>query len=193
MCGCLRVAQAAAKQQRALLSRRSGYAVPAAGKPLEPFTYEVGPLGANEVDIRVTHNGLCHTDMHMKDDDWGISRFPFIPGHEVVGVVAGAGESVKGLAPGDRVAVGWVVDSCRSCAACLRGDENLCEKGYTGLIVMGERARALHLTSDRPRASRTGGGGAGGGSCAEKWQALTPAAAPHTSALLPSRHHAQHA
>lgn len=74
----------------------------------------------------------------LQDDDWGISKFPFIPGHEVVGIVSGVGASVKGLEPGQRVGVGWVADSCRTCTACLRGDENLCEKGYRGLIVFGE-------------------------------------------------------
>lgn len=125
------------EKQRSLLSKRTAMAVMSPKAALTEMTYEVGPLGPNDVDIRVTHNGLCHTDMHMRDDDWGISAFPFVPGHEVVGVVAQLGDSVKGLKVGERVGVSWIADSCRTCPACIRGDENLCENGYTGLCVMG--------------------------------------------------------
>lgn len=86
---------------------------------------------------RLVPSALSNTASALQDNDWGVSKFPFIPGHEVVGVVAAVGASVKGLAAGDRVGVGWIANSCRTCAACLRGDENLCEKGYTGLITMG--------------------------------------------------------
>ncbi|GFR44432.1 hypothetical protein Agub_g5671 [Astrephomene gubernaculifera] len=119
-----------------LLSRR-GWAVAEAKSKLKPWSYTVGELGPGEVDIRVTHNGLCHTDLHMRDNDWGVSGFPFIPGHEVVGEVVAVGSGVKGLRPGDRAGVGWISDSCRVCANCKRGNENICEKGYTGLIVAG--------------------------------------------------------
>lgn len=118
-------------------TQRVGYAVNSVKEKLRPFRYEVGPLGANEVDIRVTHNGVCHTDIHMRDDDWGISGFPFIPGHEVVGVVEAVGSGVSMLQPGMRAGVGWIANSCRKCACCLRGEENICKEGYTGLIVNG--------------------------------------------------------
>ncbi|GLC65169.1 hypothetical protein PLESTF_000259600 [Pleodorina starrii] len=119
-----------------LLARR-GWAVSEAKAKLAPWTYQVGELKPHEVDIRVTHNGLCHTDMHMRDNDWGVSAFPFIPGHEVVGEVVAVGSDVTGLRPGDRAGVGWISNSCRVCSNCKRGEENICEKGYTGLIVMG--------------------------------------------------------
>ncbi|GLC63995.1 hypothetical protein PLESTF_000107000 [Pleodorina starrii] len=116
---------------------RRGWAVLDKKGTLTPWSHTPGELGPRQVDIRVTHNGLCHTDLHMRDDDWGLSKFPFIPGHEVVGEVVAVGESVDSMRPGDRVGVGWIADSCRRCLACLRGDENVCEKGYTGLIVEG--------------------------------------------------------
>ncbi|MGK7898964.1 MAG: alcohol dehydrogenase catalytic domain-containing protein [Xenococcus sp. (in: cyanobacteria)] len=60
------------------------YAVLNAGEKLQPWEYEPAPLQSGEVEIRVTHNGLCHTDLHMRDDDWNISQFPLVAGHEVV-------------------------------------------------------------------------------------------------------------
>lgn len=88
----------------------------------------------------------------MQGDDWGLSKFPFIPGHEVVGEVVAVGADVPLLRPGQRAGVGWIADSCRRCMYCLRGEENVCTKGYTGLIVGGEHRRGAW-----------GGGGLGGG------------------------------
>ncbi|KAG2501505.1 hypothetical protein HYH03_000013 [Edaphochlamys debaryana] len=135
-CSAAVLDKATAERQRNLLSRR-GWAATAPDGKLSLFKHEVGELGPHEVDIRVTHNGLCHTDIHMARDDWGASKFPFIPGHEVVGVVTAVGSQVTGLKPGDRAGVGWISDSCRCCRNCVRGEENLCLKGYTGLIVAG--------------------------------------------------------
>lgn len=116
---------------------RTGYVALQKGGQLAKWTWTEGPLCANEVDIRVTHNGLCHTDVHMVADDWHISSYPFVPGHEVVGIVhaVGSGVHASSCRPGMRVGVGWIANSCRACANCLRGDENLCLEGYTGLIV----------------------------------------------------------
>jgi len=114
-----------------------GWGVASKGAKLAPMTYEPPALGPDDIDIRVTHNGLCHTDIHMRDDDWGASGFPFIPGHEVVGEVVARGEAVKKFDIGDRVGVGWIKNSCGGCAHCLRGEENICVKGYTGLITVG--------------------------------------------------------
>ncbi|MEW5298227.1 MAG: hypothetical protein WDW36_001374 [Sanguina aurantia] len=105
---------------------------------LTKFSYQLpAKLGANEVDIRTTHNGVCGSDLSMQSNGWGLSKYPFIPGHEVVGTVEGLGSSVSGLKIGQRVGVGWIKDSCRCCPSCMRGDENLCAEGYTGTIVMG--------------------------------------------------------
>ncbi|GBF87537.1 hypothetical protein Rsub_00248 [Raphidocelis subcapitata] len=113
-----------------------GYAVQSATeKKFELWEYEPRPLGPKDVEVRVTHNGLCGTDLHCRDNDWGVTTYPFIPGHEVVGVVEAKGTDVTRLEIGDRVGFGWIKDSCRSCTACLRGNENLCEPGYTPLIL----------------------------------------------------------
>eukprot|EP00877_Chromochloris_zofingiensis_P014230 jgi/Chrzof1/9060/Cz03g34180.t1 len=77
----------------------------------------------------------CCSDVCMCKNEWGITSYPLIAGHEVVGVVGAVGESVKGVKVGDRVGVGWIRDSCRGCPNCIRGMENLCTKGYTGTIV----------------------------------------------------------
>ncbi|GAX72598.1 hypothetical protein CEUSTIGMA_g54.t1 [Chlamydomonas eustigma] len=118
-------------------SKFSGYAALQKGLEVSKYEYEPGPLQPRDIDIRVTHNGLCHTDIHMTLDDWGVSKFPFIPGHEVVGYVAAKGSEVRHLEVGDRVGYAWIKDSCHGCQNCYTGHENLCLKGYTGLITGG--------------------------------------------------------
>jgi len=94
--------------------------------PLEPFSFNPGPLGAEEVEIQVTHCGLCHSDLSMLDNEWGMTTYPFVPGHEAVGTVVALGEDAKGLKVGQRVGVGWSASSCLSCPQCLSGDQHLC-------------------------------------------------------------------
>jgi len=93
---------------------------------LLPFRYEPGELAPAEVEIAVTHCGICHSDIHLISNDWGISQYPFIPGHEVVGTVAAVGANVRSLKPGQRVGLGWEANSCGECEWCLQGLENLC-------------------------------------------------------------------
>jgi len=132
------LARLTAPRAMAAMVERVGYAVHEKGQALRALRFKVHATpGDRELDILVTHNGLCHTDLHMRDDDWHISGYPFIPGHEVVGVVqaVGAGVSSSCAKVGQRVGVGWLKDSCRCCSACVRGEENLCAAGYTDLIV----------------------------------------------------------
>ncbi len=102
------------------------FAAKSARGPLEPFTYEPAALGAGEIEIAIECCGICHSDVHLVDDDWRRGRYPLVPGHEIVGTVAALGEAVKGLALGQRVGVGWQRSSCGRCRYCDRGDENLC-------------------------------------------------------------------
>lgn len=103
-----------------------GYGVHAAGAELLPLRYDAGDLRPQDVEVRITHCGVCHSDLHLIDNDWGMSQYPFIPGHEIVGTVTAVGEAVRHLGPGDRVGIGWQADSCGSCEWCRKGEENLC-------------------------------------------------------------------
>jgi uncharacterized zinc-type alcohol dehydrogenase-like protein len=93
---------------------------------LKPFTWDPGELGALEVEIAVEHTGICHSDLHLVDDAWRMSVYPFVPGHEVVGVVTERGRAVEHLAPGQRVGVGWQRSACLVCSQCLDRQDNLC-------------------------------------------------------------------
>ena len=110
------------------------YAASAAHAPLQPFTFDPGALGPEEVEIQVSHCGICHSDLSMLHNEWGMSQFPFVPGHEAVGTVVALGEHAKGLNVGQRVGVGWTAYSCLSCHECLSGDHHLCARGQ-GTIV----------------------------------------------------------
>jgi uncharacterized zinc-type alcohol dehydrogenase-like protein len=96
------------------------------GQPLEPFTYEPPKLGEHDVRVSVTHCSVCHTDIHAIDDYYGITNFPFVPGHEIVGYVSAVGRAVSILKEGDRVGIGWQGRSCKQCEWCLQGEEQLC-------------------------------------------------------------------
>jgi uncharacterized zinc-type alcohol dehydrogenase-like protein len=110
------------------------YAAPAAGRPLESFSFDPGPLKADEIEIKVQSCGICHSDLSMLNNDWQMTAYPFVPGHEVVGTVAAVGERVTHLAKGQTVGVGWFSRSCLTCRTCMHGDHNLCSTAE-GVIV----------------------------------------------------------
>lgn len=101
-------------------------AAKAARGPVEPFEYDSGPLGAEQVEVAVESCGICHSDLSVLDNEWGISSYPFVPGHEVVGKVTALGTAAKRLKVGDRVGIGWYSGSCMSCYQCMTGNHNLC-------------------------------------------------------------------
>jgi uncharacterized zinc-type alcohol dehydrogenase-like protein len=103
-----------------------GLAVHAAGAQLVPYRYDPGELKANEVEVRISHCGICHSDIALIDNDWGLSKYPFIPGHEIVGTVSAVGSAVKDRTVGERVGIGWQADSCGICEWCRQGEEQLC-------------------------------------------------------------------
>lgn len=108
------------------MSQIRAYAATKAKGALEPFSYDPGPLGPEEVEIAVTHCGICHSDLSMLNNEWGMTGFPFVPGHEAVGTVVALGEHAKGLKIGQKVGVGWSASSCLSCPQCVSGNHNLC-------------------------------------------------------------------
>jgi uncharacterized zinc-type alcohol dehydrogenase-like protein len=108
------------------MAQFQGLAAHAAGAELLNFRYDPGTLGSQEVEIAITHCGVCHSDVHLISNDWGISHYPFIPGHEVAGTVAAVGSEVHSLEIGQRVGLGWQSNSCGQCEWCLSGQENLC-------------------------------------------------------------------
>lgn len=91
-----------------------------------PFRYDPGALRPMDVEIGITHCGICHSDLHLISNDWGMNQYPFIPGHEVIGRVNAVGSAVQLLKVGQRVGLGWQSDSCGMCEWCGRGMENLC-------------------------------------------------------------------
>ena len=111
-----------------------GLAVHAAGAQLLAYKYSVEDLAPNDVEIKISHCGVCHSDVHLIDNDWGLSKYPFIPGHEIVGVVTEVGSEVRDRTPGERVGVGWQADSCGICEWCRQGDEHLCAKSQPTCI-----------------------------------------------------------
>lgn len=116
------------------MSPINAWAATAAGGACQPYTYDPGPLGADQVEIAVEYCGICHSDLSMLQNDWGITRYPFVPGHEAVGRIVALGDQVAGLALGQRVGIGWTACSCMHCHTCLSGDHHLCGEAQ-GTIV----------------------------------------------------------
>jgi len=96
------------------------------GEKLKPMTVERRSLRPEDVAIQISHCGICHSDVHFAHNDWGMSLYPMVPGHEIVGTVSEVGQSVTRYQAGDRVAVGCLVDSCLACGECGAGHEQFC-------------------------------------------------------------------
>ena len=105
-----------------------GYAALKAADKLSPFDFERRSLGPKDVLIDIKYCGVCHSDIHYVNNDWGVSVYPMVPGHEIVGIVAEVGSEVEKFRVGDRVGVGCISDSCGKCEPCIRGEEQYCEK-----------------------------------------------------------------
>jgi len=127
------------------------YAAHEPGGELQPFEYDPGPLRDDEVEIDVSHCGICHSDLSMWKNDWGMTQYPFVPGHEVAGHISAVGKNVTWLAPGDRVGLGWHAGYCNHCHSCLSGDHNLCRDaqgtivGHHGGFADKVRAQAISV------------------------------------------------
>jgi len=110
------------------------YAATEPGGKLEPFEYDPGALQDEQVEIDVEFCGICHSDLSMLDNEWGISEYPLVPGHEVIGRVAAIGPAVKSVKVGQQVGLGWFASSCMMCEWCLSGNHNLCPKAKQTIV-----------------------------------------------------------
>ncbi|MBP7981732.1 MAG: NAD(P)-dependent alcohol dehydrogenase [Arenimonas sp.] len=109
-----------------------GYAALTAKDALTPFAFERREPGLKDVQIDILFCGVCHSDLHTARDEWHMTQFPSVPGHEIVGRVTAVGAQVTGFKVGDLAGVGCMVDSCKHCASCDEGLEQYCENGFTG-------------------------------------------------------------
>ena len=110
------------------------YAAMQAGGSLEPYEYDPGPLGPDEVEVDIINCGICHSDLSMINNSWMMAHFPLIPGHEIVGRIRSVGAHVQHLQTGTLVGVGWFARSCMTCEQCMAGDHNLCAEAQ-GVII----------------------------------------------------------
>jgi uncharacterized zinc-type alcohol dehydrogenase-like protein len=141
-----------------MVTKTAAYAATDPTSPLAPFTIERRAPGERDVQIEILYCGVCHTDIHMARNEWGMSAFPLVPGHEIVGRVTAVGSGVTAYKAGDLASVGCMVDSCRACDRCSRGLEQFCDQmiltyaspdshfpgrmtygGYSARIVVDER------------------------------------------------------
>lgn len=120
-----------------------GYAAHSADSELVPYHFERRDLRANDVAIEITYCGVCHSDLHTVNGDWGPQPYPLIPGHEIVGVVTAIGSDVKHYKVGDNVAVGCMVDSCQECDQCHNHEEQYCRNGMTPTYGSPDRVNGI--------------------------------------------------
>jgi uncharacterized zinc-type alcohol dehydrogenase-like protein len=102
------------------------YATMSARGRLEKFEYTARELGEWDIEVAIGHCGICYSDVHLIDNDWGMSSYPLVPGHEIVGHVRAMGSRVTDVTRGQRVGIGWQCGACLSCESCIRGEEHLC-------------------------------------------------------------------
>ncbi len=110
------------------------WVAPAVRQKLERQTVDLGPLDSEQVEVQVENCGLCHSDLSMLNDEWALSQFPAILGHEVVGRVSAVGSAAKGLKVGQRVGIGWTAGSCMYCRECKSGYQHLCQQAVPTIV-----------------------------------------------------------
>jgi len=108
--------------------KTKAYAATAHGEELKAFEIQRREPGPTDVLIDIKFCGVCHSDVHQVKDEWSNSKYPMVPGHEIVGIVQSVGDKVSKFKVGDRVGVGCMVDSCLECDSCKQGEEQYCEK-----------------------------------------------------------------
>lgn len=102
------------------------YAAKTPHEKLVEYTFDAGELPASQVEIEVEYCGLCHSDLSILNNDWGVSSYPVVAGHEVIGRIVALGTEARGLEIGQRVGLGWTAESCGACDPCISGEQVLC-------------------------------------------------------------------
>ncbi len=110
------------------------YAAFKVGAEIQPFEYEPGLLSSHDVEIAIEHCGICHSDLSMLHNEWGITQYPFVPGHEIIGTIAAKGTHVQNFQLGQRVGLGWHAGYCMICHSCMSGDHNLCAQAESTIV-----------------------------------------------------------
>lgn len=108
-----------------------GYAAHSSDAHMVPYHFERRALRENDVAIEILFSGICHSDLHTVNGDWGPQPYPLVPGHEIIGQVIEVGSKVKNYQVGDKVGVGCMVDSCQECDQCHNHEEQFCRNGMT--------------------------------------------------------------
>jgi uncharacterized zinc-type alcohol dehydrogenase-like protein len=103
-------------------------------KPFQRQKIEVPDLGPEEVEVQVEHCGLCHSDLSVLNNDWAITQYPAVLGHEVIGRIVAVGKSSRGLKVGQRVGIGWNSGSCLHCKQCRSGRQQLCAEAQPTIV-----------------------------------------------------------
>ena len=108
------------------MAHAKAYAAADSTSALAPYEFDRREVGEQDVQIDILFCGVCHSDLHNVNNGWGSSRYPLVPGHEIVGEVTAIGSTVRKFAVGDCVAIGTIVDSCGECALCRMSLEQYC-------------------------------------------------------------------
>jgi uncharacterized zinc-type alcohol dehydrogenase-like protein len=116
------------------MAKIDAWVAPTAKGKLVRQQIDLGPLGAEEVEVQVEHCGLCHSDLSVRNNEWGLSQFPAVLGHEAVGRVVAVGPAAKGVNVGQRVGIGWFADSDMHCRQCLSGNQHLCPQATFTIV-----------------------------------------------------------
>lgn len=120
------------------MSKVSAWVAPEAKSKFVNREIDLGSLNDEEVEVEVQYCGICHSDLSVLNNDWGISKFPAVLGHEITGLVVAIGPAVKGIKVGQKVGIGWTSGSCMHCQQCMSGNHNFCPEsiftivGHTG-------------------------------------------------------------
>jgi uncharacterized zinc-type alcohol dehydrogenase-like protein len=116
------------------MSTIEAWVAPQANQAMVRQQVDLGPLGPEEVEVQVEHCGLCHSDLSMLHNEWGVATYPGVFGHEAIGTVVEAGSAAKGIKVGQRVGIGWTAQSCMHCRPCLSGDQHLCVEALPTIV-----------------------------------------------------------